>query len=97
MACSHRNVLIEQHCAALLEVCGLHEMVAVHHLDDVFPRHLGRARHVRIDLVQNDVVEVGRLAVQLAFAPHTVANVHDRLACNVQMSASCIESQCLCA
>jgi hypothetical protein len=38
--------------------------------------------HIGVDLVEDDVVEVGRLAIELAGAPHAVTDVDDVVACN---------------
>jgi hypothetical protein len=47
------------------EELGLNEVVAVHDHEDVLVRDVARSLNVRVHLVEDHVVDVGRLAVQL--------------------------------
>lgn len=52
-----------------------HHVVAVHHQQQVLLRHVLRAQHVRVDVGEQHVVEVGALAVDLPRLLHTVSYV----------------------
>lgn len=80
------HILVEQHRATLLEVSWLYQVVAVHHNDDVFPRHLVRVVDVWIDVAEQDVVEIGALPVELLCSSDSVAHISNVVACSSMIS-----------
>jgi hypothetical protein len=56
---AHCNILVQHHSTTLLEVRWLNKVVTVHNHEDILPGHLRGLRHEGIDLLQDDVIEIG--------------------------------------
>jgi hypothetical protein len=55
---AHSHVAIQHHSARLFKVLWLDEMIAVHDHENVTQRDIVRIHHVRIDVVEHDVVNI---------------------------------------
>jgi hypothetical protein len=67
----------------LVKDVWLAHVIAVHHHQDVLHGNVRRLGGARVYFVENDVVQICRLAIELAWHTHSVPNIEDvGVACN---------------